>query len=267
MGAPVAKVGTCCLCGTWGDLSFEHIPPRAAFNDHRVFEANVKKLIGTEWWDGSNSGVEGKWAQRGAGKETLCNRCNSNTGAWYGSAYVPWAQRGMQLLTASRGEISLAYPYSIYPLRVIKQIAVMFFSACGPSLRTKFRQLERFVLHREEQHWPSKLRVLLYMVHPIRSAGSRQSGMSGVLSFDVRRQHLFSEIAFPPFGYILSEDDVPIDTRLLDVTHFAKYKYKHKSTLHLKIPVLPVVSWLPADFRTQEEIQRTVTASPASSVT
>jgi hypothetical protein len=78
MGAPVAKVGTCCLCGTWGDLSFEHIPPRAAFNDHRVFEANVKKLIGTEWWDGSNSGVEGKWAQRGAGKETLCNRCNSN---------------------------------------------------------------------------------------------------------------------------------------------------------------------------------------------
>ena len=30
------KVGKCALCGREGPLSYEHIPPREAFNDKRV---------------------------------------------------------------------------------------------------------------------------------------------------------------------------------------------------------------------------------------
>jgi hypothetical protein len=28
--------GVCCICGSLGRLPFEHVPPRAAFNEHRV---------------------------------------------------------------------------------------------------------------------------------------------------------------------------------------------------------------------------------------
>jgi hypothetical protein len=38
--------GVCHLCGVFGPLTFEHVPPRAAFNDRGVLEADIYKLIG-----------------------------------------------------------------------------------------------------------------------------------------------------------------------------------------------------------------------------
>jgi hypothetical protein len=31
--------GACCICGKGSKLSFEHVPPAAAFTDKKVFEA------------------------------------------------------------------------------------------------------------------------------------------------------------------------------------------------------------------------------------
>ena len=100
--------GTCCICGVEGPLSFEHVPPEAAYNDQRVFEADIKRLV-SSGRDGS-APVAGKWIQGGAGEYTLCGRCNELTGGWYGSAYVNWARRAVELVTRSQGKMSLAYP-------------------------------------------------------------------------------------------------------------------------------------------------------------
>ena len=80
------RIGTCCICGRYGPFSFEHVPPRAAYNNFRVFEADVKCIVGGGWQALKNP--SGKYSQRGAGKYTLCERCNNDTGAWYGSDYV-----------------------------------------------------------------------------------------------------------------------------------------------------------------------------------
>jgi hypothetical protein len=64
---------------------------------------------------------------------------------------VQVAKQAMTLLHASSGNISLAYPYRMWPLRFLKQIVVMFFSACGPSLQEKNPDLVRFALNRDER--------------------------------------------------------------------------------------------------------------------
>ena len=65
--------GRCCLCGSEGKLSFEHIPPRSAFNDSTVLEVEFDKLITAE----SLENLKGKQNQRGGGDYSLCPKCNS----------------------------------------------------------------------------------------------------------------------------------------------------------------------------------------------
>jgi hypothetical protein len=79
LGHHVVKIGQCCICGANGvRLSFEHIPPRAAFNDQRIFETNIQDMMKGQW-EGQSRPVQGQWVQGGAGKHTLCEKCNNDT--------------------------------------------------------------------------------------------------------------------------------------------------------------------------------------------
>jgi hypothetical protein len=35
----------CCICGQEKEMSFEHVPPRAAFNDKSVVFYNIKNIL------------------------------------------------------------------------------------------------------------------------------------------------------------------------------------------------------------------------------
>jgi len=61
-------VGQCHICGRNGLLSFEHIPPRAAFNDRRVILYKFEDLIEL----GPDATPKGPISQKGAGSYTLC---------------------------------------------------------------------------------------------------------------------------------------------------------------------------------------------------
>jgi hypothetical protein len=248
--------GECCICGTVGKLTFEHVPPAAAFNDRRLFQAKIDELIGGKWRPGTPL-TRGEQLQRGAGRYSLCGKCNSDTGAWYGSAYVGFAYQAMLLLDRSRGMLSLAYPYRIFPLRVLKQIAVMFFSACGPGLRKTHPELVKFVLDRERRLVPDNIHFWAYLHDPARSTSTRQSGVTGRGTLG-KGHHVFSEIAFPPFGLIMTFDANPIQNDLCDLTHFGQSTYRTWDIVYLKLPVLPVVSFLPGDFRTVDELNSTI---------
>jgi hypothetical protein len=252
----VAKEGICCICGTHGKLSFEHIPPKRAFNDHGVFEADVIKMLAGAWVPGEKP-KDGKVKQLGAGRYTLCVRCNNDTGSGYAATYVEVAKQAMFLLWRSRGEMSLAYPYRMFPLRFLKQIVTMFFSACGPGLQEHNPDLVRFVLNRETRILPPKFQFYAYLHHP-ESSALRQSGLTGVTRGS-GNIYVFAEIAFPPFGLIMSVDgDRPIDRRLCNITRLCEYGYRAWDIVYLKMPVLHVTSLLPGDFRTVDEVKRDV---------
>jgi len=250
----VDTTGECYICGAVGKLTFEHVPPAAAFNDRRVFQAKIDQLLGSDWTPGMPP-VRGTYNQRGAGRFSLCGKCNSDTGSWYGRAYVEFAYQAMLLLHRSNGTLSLAYPYRIFPLRVLKQIAVMFFSACGPGLRKSHPELVTFVLDRDRRHVPDDIHLWAYLHDPLSSTSTRQSGVTGRAVLG-KGHDVFSEIAFPPFGLVMTFDEKPIHNDLCDLTRLGEATYKTWDIIYLKFPVLPVVSFLPGDFRTVDEMNK-----------
>jgi hypothetical protein len=243
------KTGLCCICGEQGKLSFEHVPPRSAFNNHPVFVANIKELIGK--WDGELKSVKWKVHQLGSGDYTLCERCNNNTGAWYGNSFADWVYQAFGMLRYARNEPTIYTPFRIFPLRIIKQIVCMFLSSNGPTFRTLHPDLVKFVLDREARYLRPAIRIYTYYNL---SHVSRQSGVAGLLNIDKRQVYTFSEIAYLPLGYVMTIESKVPDDRPVDISFFARYRYDECKELSFELPVLPVYTYFPADYRSREKV-------------
>ena len=109
-------VGTCNICGRYGELSYEHVPPRSAFNDRKVLLASVDAY----WNHGPGQGraPRGRQLQAGYGAHTLCERCNRTTGKWYVSYFADWCRQGMDFYDRTQGKAALLYFSTIFPLPV-----------------------------------------------------------------------------------------------------------------------------------------------------
>jgi len=247
------KTGTCAICGACGPLSFEHVPPERAFNNARILQADVERMLGSMSFD-DHVRPRGKIKQRGAGGYTLCAKCNNDTGAWYGTDYVHWAAQGMEHVFALRAGTSLSLPFHILPQRVFKQIVCMFASVCGPSFFAEDRSLTRLVLNRDASGFPGSLRLYCYYLDP-RSAGYRQSGIAALGLTDTGEVKVFAEMAFPPFGYILTVNSPPPAGGATDITFFAESRYNDYRSLFLSLPMLEVNTMFPGDFRPMSVIQ------------
>lgn len=240
--------GICHICGTFGPLTFEHIPPEKAFNDEKVrtpkFEDYMDK--GPDYQP-----IHAPIQQKGAGGHTLCAKCNNLTGAKYVPSYIDFAYQAADLLFRSNGELSLFYPYRLFPLRFIKQVIAIFCSVNSPNFVKQHPELIKFLLHEETKYLRPDLNIYAYLTS---SSFSRQSGISAAMIDNKVR--LFSEFAFPPLGFILTIDSYPPDNRLVDISYFARYDYNFFDIFHLKLPVLPTQFYLPGDFRTKEQIMK-----------
>lgn len=246
--------GVCSICGAFGLLTYEHIPPEAAFNDSRILEADIDALFAARSI-AEMEAVPKRQNQRGAGNYTLCSRCNSNTGAWYVPAYIEWARQGWWNIHSNPGYI-YNRPFEIEPLRVVKQVLAMFASACGPSFFEHEHALRRFVLNRDQTGLPRDVRLYAYYVHPD-SRASRQSGITANMDItNPSGASVYAEIAFPPFGYVLCLNSPPPDRRLVDISDMARSSLDERRTLSLHLPGLEVNSVLPADFRSDAAIKR-----------
>jgi hypothetical protein len=242
--------GKCALCGYVGDLTFEHIPPKKAFNDLRTISLSWDQAMQL----GPDAPVKGKFQQGGIGAYTLCSTCNSNTGSWYARSLVEWCYRGMEILEYSRGRAEQFHIRKSFPLRVLKEIMVMFCSV-NKEMTTAQPWLRDFLLNRESRNWTESWRVFIY--YNIEGK-LRYAGGSGIIDFTTGRATVMSEINYPPFGYVLVMDgDDGLDPRLSEITGFVKYAY-YESAMELFIPlsVLPTHLMYPADYRSREEILR-----------
>lgn len=248
-------VGKCHICGTTDELSYEHIPPRAAFNSHKNFIYFIKDVLGSENFPWDLSGKRGKQLQKGIGFYTLCGRCNNNTGAWYGDALVDFTYQGYR---ASHNKKLKPYEWAsitfqeIYPLRVIKEIVAMFFSVNNPDLSTLHQDLRAFVLSKERKGiTPHRYGLYLYL---LRGSIARYAGLTGIGSFPGGHTRIISELAAPPFGYVLEFD--PKNKRdYCDLTFFANdFDYNQKATVRLRIPVYESNTPFPSDHRTKLQI-------------
>lgn len=241
--------GICRICGKSGPLSFEHVPPHSAFNDRPVIAIPGDRAIRL----GPGERGYGQIQQRGAGGYTLCGKCNNDTGDWYAKHFARWCYQGMDVLVRSGGRPKLVYLHYIYPLRIIKQIVTMMFSVNNEHFHERHPTLVKFVLDREARYLPPKYRFFVYYTV---QGTNRALGTSGLLNVETGRSSIFSEISFPPFGYVMTLDSQPPDHRLLEITHFSRYDYHEMIVAPLHLPVLPTHMGFPGDYRTLAEIDR-----------
>ena len=72
----VKPEGYCHICGKYGKLSFEHIPPQKALNNNKALVYTGENAI--KRYKGENAKYKNQ--QQGMGGFTLCDNCNNNTG-------------------------------------------------------------------------------------------------------------------------------------------------------------------------------------------
>lgn len=260
-----SKIGQCHLCGEKTELTYEHVPPRKAFNEHRTLLYFGKDVIGQDIgqdkfpWD--FSGLKGQQRQRGIGWYTLCGKCNNDTGGWYGKAFVDFTYQGYrrhkELLDQenliSRQWVSVNF-FQIYPLRIIKQIITMFFSINNPNLSVVHPELRSLVLSRGKQGISSeKFGIYLYL---LLGGITRYVGIASILQLKNTGNFIrvLSEFSAPPFGYVL-EINPKSKEEYCDITFFANnFRYDQKVDLSLKMPVYECNTYFPADYRTKKEV-------------
>jgi hypothetical protein len=232
--------GVCRICGDEGPLSYEHVPPEAAFNNERVLEANPKRLLEGEDY---LTNPRGKFNQRGAGAYTLCVRCNSYMGSCYAPAYIDFAKQCMKparsLPTGAFADITLQF----YPLRVLKQFVAMHCSANPP----EGPRFARFLLNKHDKNI-MRPRMLLSLRDEKRSRITRQAGAVGVLNAETGENGLFSEISFPPFNSILILDGYGEAKNLTDVSWFVNYSFNEITEASIRFFNLPAVTPFPGDY-------------------
>jgi hypothetical protein len=257
------REGICCLCGQAGQLSFEHVPPRAAFNNSLAIRCR-----GDEWlrdkgampWD-----VRGRHYQQqqsGTGEHSLCPKCNNDTGAWYAKDYAHFAECVVQSLgTADSDHIAggrmLRVSFrDIYPLRIVKEIVAMFATVNGPAFHVAEPDLCALVLGRGRRGIdPERYRLGVYALS---GTIRRWTGMSSLLyagsngSNDVR---VVSELSAVPCGFVLECRPHGPEPRFLDITGFAnQFTYDDTASFDAPVPVFENNTMLPLDYRTKGEI-------------
>lgn len=250
------QLGKCALCRRECELTFEHIPPRAALNGQPVKSVSGQDFIGTDRkpWDISKLPYTN--LQRGLGRYSLCNECNNNTGSWYGEEYLYMVKAAYKMLSVRKEEPVESFVIkNFHPQRFIKRVISMFCSInnCDDE---RMQPLREFVLDRNSTNLDkSKYKICMYFTE---SVLEKQNGLSVTVKlFDKGFAAMaISEITAFPLGFLLYFD--PIDEweyRGIDITSFGTAKYDDHYDLEVPLVVFEVNSWITGDFRTKREIE------------
>jgi hypothetical protein len=244
-------------------LSFEHVPPRSAFNSAKTVAYGMR-----EWLKRDEQGTlrGGRQQQKGAGVRTLCVSCNNLTGAWYVGEIAIAARTGVQLLAkmdVAGHDRSLDYfglevkfihsSAGPHPLRLIKQIVTMMLATCPPELGSIHPELAAYVLDRYRKDLPERFRVYISLYA---GPNARTSGVAGILDGETGAQVILAEVAWPPFAYVMTIDSPEDSVRGADITRLSDFDYDTVADIEIVLPLGFGHTPYPADYRSEAMIER-----------
>lgn len=243
--------GICRLCGQDTNLSFEHVPPRTTSNKNTKYTSvafddyiNMKNPLKEK--------PKGKIKQGGIGYNSFCTKCNSFLGSNYVPAYKRWVEGGFEILKNTEFYIHNYQIKKIEPLKILKQIISMFLAINGEWYLQAYPELAEFVSNPEQQELHGKYRIFTYLTRAekVRYMHHVTKGnFSGVDSINC------TEIAFPPYGFVLTMDYYGQLNFLNNITKFKEYDYNKKTDLTVNMFQLPTYLPIPLDYRTKEKVE------------
>lgn len=234
------RYGFCRLCGKHKQLTFEHIPPQAAFNSSPVyFQDNENLFNKSSYRYGSR-----KRSNRGAGGYHLCKSCNNNTGSWYANDYIEFTKQGAYVMTNHvYANHFICAEYDIKPLNVLKQILTMSIALESGNYLIEIPGLREFILNRHSQNIPPNIRVLMYMTSKINLRNALSwSNMDGYM-------RTFGEICYKPFGFHISIDSPTNNRPYCDITFFLHVKFNEELSETLPLRCLTPNSFFPGMYK------------------
>lgn len=243
--------GICRICKRRTDLSFEHIPPKSAFNKYTKFRS-IPFLEYVKNSHKEDYKPKAKLQQGGIGQYCLCRVCNSFLGINYVPEYFKMAQVGSSIFMTRTFDKAIFTTIDISPLRFLKQIVAMFICINNSEFTDNKPELLKFIKDTKEKKLPDMFRVFMYLnnVGQIRSLTKMYTNKHGYIN----------ELTFPPFGFVLSMDSI-FSYPLTEITHFKNFDKNYRDEVGFELLNLPTYSPYPGDYRTQEEINEAVRKS------
>lgn len=246
--------GICRLCGEETDLSFEHVPPRTTFNKNtRYTSIDFEEYIKIK--NPLKETPKGKKKQGGIGYNSFCKSCNSFLGSNYVPAYKRWVQGGFEILKNAEFYSHKYVIKEIEPLKILKHIISMFLAINGEWYLESYPELADFVSKPESKSLPDNYKIFSYIT---RAEKLRYMGhvMHGNLALGTSIN--CSEIAFPPYGYVLTIDFGDKIQYLNDITKFKEFDLTQKTDLKINMFQLPTYIPFPLDYRTQKQVEKDI---------
>jgi hypothetical protein len=256
----MAKRGTCRLCGNETDrLSKDHIQPQCAFNEkHRTYVRmeSIQSLVIRKNEAVTGPAVRGIYYEiqpdrpiaGGIYRFTQCEACNGLLGGLYDARFGRWCHDAVRQLKP--GEVIVVQrEYTqrcVYPLSILKRVIAMFLSINGDRFASCHPELSAFVRERDRRGLPARYRFFAaYNVNDLVSHIPLQCRADVVAC----RESWLSQIAHPPFVYVMAIDSPAPDRRLTDITGFSGDGYDDEAGLDVQLRVVPTNSCLAGDFR------------------
>ena len=271
MGRKRKHYGSCRVCGKNGELTFEHIPPRVAFNRYPVAGERIWKLINVH--PGNYPSYVHRDFQGGFGRHALCASCNNGIGSKYAASFGHWAKQCLSIegRIDARTRVIQRATFDIFPLRVIKQICLMFLCFNEDDFGSFHPEIAAFVSDPDRRLLPPRIRVSAYILQNNKLRFARgmvpktvkpeQMNPDGILTMIDEAAEIAAnweaptEIAFPPLGYAMTFGEDEADGQRANISSFAEYSFDDRETVVLDFPVLPVHTWYYGDYRTLAEIE------------
>ncbi len=229
--------GICHICGNELPLTKEHTPPKYAGNVGPVSSIGVLNILQYNRVD-----LRRITHQNGLHFLSLCEGCNKATARDYNEAFSKFCRDGIAALRVSHRRISPLI--EIYPLRIIKQLYVIFSSISSPEWVDSIPGLKDYLLDRLTDKMEPSHRIYIYFLKG--NIGRRFSGLLIPQCDNV--PHHVAEFSFPPFGFILTVDDFRPDSRFTEITFFKGYGYEDRMNFALNLNELPNPSKRPLDY-------------------
>lgn len=250
-------INVCHICGERDKLTYEHVPPKAAFNDKPCNLVSLQTMLEKDTLPWETKGLPYIQLQKGKGFYSLCQSCNNITGAWYGSSYTNFVLGIHSVLHDEPNLSDIAalqlVARQINPLSIFKQIISMFCSVNVEALGSNFKS---FLLNKESQQFDkSKYKVCMYIQ---KGNIERYCPISVIATIDSYSMKTISEISTYPLGfilYLLNGKETTFDG--LDITSFADYDYNGEHNLKMTIPMYECNTCFPTDFRLKNDILQT----------
>jgi hypothetical protein len=251
-------IGACHLCLCEGPLSFEHVPPRAAFNSSRV------DIRGAEHWLARSTGglaLRKTIQQGGQGLHVFCSDCNNKTGSWYASELIGWVHGAVAAMSALppiaemnrelEPHVARLRINQVRPLAFVKQIITMVLAVNDVGFAERHPALREFVLDRDKRGVPDDVQVYLSLFcGPI----LRRSGIQGKLVIETGERFVLSEIAHPPFAYLASFSEPSPSLEAGNITGFAEVAYTSRADVEIDLLVGFGHTIYPSDYRTKAQV-------------